>query len=213
MRKMLSALVVIVSLIVAVPASAQVAAVVNPQSVTFTPSPDHDAVLDGVPVVTRYDLSIYIEAGMIVVGAPVNLGKPTPVAGLISVTNPVWFAALTPRTRYVARVTAVGPTGTGVSDVSNPFLNSGPPAKPGAPIIKGVPLPTGVAVIWPGKDDVPVLRSVGICKLVQFQDPTMLDRKYTVRLKDGGVFVDIQTPEGVVVAATGTFRPVHIEGK
>ena len=81
-----------------------------------------------------------------------------------------------------------------------------------------VPLPSGVTVIWPGPRDVPVLRSVGTCKLIQFQDPTLLDRKYTVRLKESadhpgqtGVFVDIQKPDGTVVAATGTFRLVKLE--
>jgi len=66
-------------------------------------------------------------------------------------------------------------------------------------------------VIWPGPHDVPTLRPVGVCKLVQFQDPTRPDRKYTVRIKDGGVWVDIQAMDGTVLAATGAFRPVKLE--
>ena len=74
-----------------------------------------------------------------------------------------------------------------------------------------VPLPTGGTVLCPGPADGPCGRMTGTCKLIQFQDPTMPDRKYTVRIRDGGVVADIQTMDGRVVAATGTFRPVMLE--
>jgi hypothetical protein len=118
-------------------ASAQ-AVVTNPTTVSFTASADHAAMaLDGTtPLVTRYDLQVYLEATP--TGTPLvvlDLGKPTPVNSTITVTNAIWFAALTPKTRYVAKAAAVGPTGTGVSGVSNPFGNVGPAGAPGTPTV------------------------------------------------------------------------------
>jgi hypothetical protein len=118
--------------LIALPATAQTPAVINPNTVSFTPSADHDALLEGVPMVTRYDLQISLEVSGTVL-TTTDIGKPTPVNNLISITNPIWFAPLTPRTRYVAHVIAVGPTGAGVSDPSGPFLNADHPGKPGVP--------------------------------------------------------------------------------
>jgi hypothetical protein len=113
-------------------------AVVNPKTVEFTPSADHDAisVLTGQPVVSRYELRMYLEANPATPISTTDLGKPTPAGGVISVTNPVWFAGLTPNTRYVARVAAIGPTGEGVSDASGPFGNAPAPKAGGVPVMK-----------------------------------------------------------------------------
>ena len=112
-------------------------AVVNPKTVEFVPSADHAVVaLDGSAMVARYELRMYLETNQTTPISVTDLGKPVPVANLISVTNPVWFAGLTPNTKYVAKVAAIGPTGEGVSDPSNPFGNVGAPTKPTAVAVK-----------------------------------------------------------------------------
>lgn len=110
---------------------------VNAKTVEFTASADHDALsIDGTPMVARYEMRIYTETGGVLFSTT-DLGKPVPVAGKISVTNAVWFAGLTPRTKYLARVVAMGGTGEGVSADSNPFGNVGPPlAVTPAPVVK-----------------------------------------------------------------------------
>jgi hypothetical protein len=116
-------------------ASAQTV-VVNPTTVEFTASTDHNALgLDGVALISRYDLRIYIEAGMTLV-TTIALGKPSPLAGQIVVTNAAWFSPLQPNTRMVARVVAVGPTWEAASNISNPFGTAGPPAAPTVPIVR-----------------------------------------------------------------------------
>lgn len=110
--------------------------VVNPKTIEFVPSSDHDILaLDGSNMVTRYELTIFIEGNSTAISTT-DIGKPLPVAGMISITNPIWFAGLTPNTKYIAKVSAIGPTGSGISDPSNPFGNVGPPTKPGAPVVK-----------------------------------------------------------------------------
>jgi hypothetical protein len=120
----------------AAPTWAQSGVVVNPKTVQFPPSADHDRLgLDGTPMVTRYELRMYLATDTATVISATDLGKPTPTAGTISVTNPLWFSALTPNTKYIARVAAIGPTGEGVSDASGPFGMQGPPGKAGTPVL------------------------------------------------------------------------------
>ena len=108
----------------------------NPKTVTFNISPDHSTNgLDGNPLVARYELRMYVQTGMVQFSVT-DLGKPVPTAGLITVTNPIWFAGLTPNTIYIAKVAAIGPSGEGVSTNSNPFGNVGPPMPPTALILK-----------------------------------------------------------------------------
>ena len=119
------------------PMSANAQTVVNPVTVTFTPSADHAVIaLDGNPMVTKYEMRIYTEANPTTVLTVTDIGKPTPVANLVTITNAVWFSALTPNTKYFAKVVAVGLTGEGVSDPSNFFGNVGAPAKPTAVTVK-----------------------------------------------------------------------------
>jgi len=121
----------------AVPTVAQTV-VTNPTTVTFTASADHSAFsLDGTTsLVSKYEVRVSLATDAVVITV-LDLGKPLPDAqNTITVINPVWWAALTPKTKFVARVVAIGPTGEGVSDPSGPFGNAGPPAKPGAPTLK-----------------------------------------------------------------------------
>jgi hypothetical protein len=123
---------------VAAPAVAQAQTVVaNPGAVEFNPSADHAALgLDGVPLVDHYALKMFLEGATDPVQT-IDLGKPAPdqQTGKITCRNAAWFAAaaIVPNVRYVAKVAAVGPTGEGVSDSSNPFGRTGPPAPPPAP--------------------------------------------------------------------------------
>lgn len=138
MRRFSLAAAMLLILMVAGAAHAQTVAI-NPTTVQFTPSADHDALeADGTtPVVTRYELRMYLESDPATAITTTDLGKPAPVAGTISVVNPVWFAGLTPRTRYVATVSAVGAGGTSASGVSNPFARvSLPAAIPAPPLIR-----------------------------------------------------------------------------
>lgn len=114
-------LIAFLGVLLATHAAAQ--AVVNPRVVEFDPSPDHDALTpDNQPMVARYDLQFYL-VGAAQPFQTANLGKPTPGAtGTISVDFSTllgsWPLA---NGEYVARVVAVGPTGTGESDPSNAF--------------------------------------------------------------------------------------------
>lgn len=121
----------------AVSAAAQTA--VNPVTLVFSPSADHDAIspLDGSVVLVRYEMRVWTESNP--TGTPLlvtDLGKPTPVSNTITITNAVWFSGLTPNTKYIAKVVAIGPSGEGVSDPSNPFGNAPSPQKPGVPTVR-----------------------------------------------------------------------------
>jgi hypothetical protein len=137
MRKVLVLVTLILAMSVVLPVLATAQTVINPVTVQFTPSADHAALaIDGNPMVAKYEMRIYTEANPTVVLTVTDIGKPTPVSNLITITNAVWFSALTPNTKYIARVAAVGPSGEGVSDPSNPFGNVGAPAKPTAVTVK-----------------------------------------------------------------------------
>ena len=103
------------------PASAQITS--NPRVVEFDPSADHTLVLsNGQPAVARYDLEISL-AGAASPFHTVNLAKPSPQTdGKIrhDFSGQVSGWPL-PGGTYEARVSAVGPNGTGRSDVSNRF--------------------------------------------------------------------------------------------
>lgn len=130
---MLAACVLI--LLAAGAANAQTA-VVNPTMVQFTASADDARVgLDGAALVTRYELRVYVPTALMTLVVSQDLGKPTPAAdGTITaaLAAPL-MTTLVRNTAYVADVAAIGPSGEGVSDASNPFGFAGPPAKPGAP--------------------------------------------------------------------------------
>ena len=112
---------------------------VLPYRAEFTPSDNHNAIEQGVPVIASYGLVVYAPGGTMPVGPEINLGKPTPNASnVISVDvnatmialpastncNPTVAINPTPpysATCYVARVIARGPGGFAESLPSLPF--------------------------------------------------------------------------------------------
>lgn len=104
--------------------------VLNPTTVEFRASADHGATtVSGEPKVARYDFRIYL-LGATAPVTSVDLGKPTPDAQQTITAQPDVLLGLPVGQLYEARVAAVGPTGEGVSDVSNPFGREGPPVAP-----------------------------------------------------------------------------------
>jgi len=106
-------------------------------TVQFTASLDHNVVFNGVPVLTRYDLRIYLQGATAPI-ANYDLGKPTPDANnQIIAVNPSWFVGLAMNVLHVARVAAIGPAGEGVSDPSLPFGSAAIPRAPvGPPVVR-----------------------------------------------------------------------------
>ena len=102
--------------------------VTDPQFLEFDPSADHWAVdAAGQPIVDRYEFVIFE------VGAPnpyevISLGKPVPQSnGKIQLSLVSLFTkALVPMVVYDAEVSAVGPSGSAPSLMSNLFVFSGP---------------------------------------------------------------------------------------
>lgn len=123
---------VILLCLAAVPALAQVPPVVNPGGVSFTASPDHDAVANGIPVVARYTLDIATVAAPTVAVKTVDMGKPTPVSGTVTFSGLATVTAALPVGDYVGVVKAEGPGGVSAGAVSDPFsLKPRAPAAPG----------------------------------------------------------------------------------
>lgn len=112
-------------------ASAQT--VVSPQSLLFTASTDHNAVVTGTtnPVVTNYAVSVY--QGTLLTMSQV-LGKPTPDGSntiSISLASISGWNSLAKNVTYTVKVSAVGPAGSAESGPSNPFVLAPVPAAPG----------------------------------------------------------------------------------
>lgn len=136
-------------LALAMPAAAQIPGLIliQPTSVMdFQPSPDHNALaLDGTAIVASYRVDYYLldASGAIPTGASpafsTNLGKPTPVNGLIVVPNA--FGSIVPNSAYRATAAAVGPGGAGTSGASVPFgkASTAVPGAPSAPRITPTP--------------------------------------------------------------------------
>ena len=100
--------------------------VVDPQYVEFTASADHNTLAaDGTPLVQRYSLTFYT-VGSSVAFDTMDLGKPTPSAGVIRVDFlPLRHTVPTPGVVYESRVAAIGPGGSTASAVSNSFSFQG----------------------------------------------------------------------------------------
>jgi regulation of enolase protein 1 (concanavalin A-like superfamily) len=115
-----------VAVMLPVTARAQTTLVSNPTTLVFTPSADHNAVLaDGRPAVDHYSFDVYT-VGAAQPFQSTNIGKPAPASdGSIyyDFSGGVTSWPL-PGGNYEARVSAVGPGGSGVSAVSNPFTFS-----------------------------------------------------------------------------------------
>ncbi len=135
---MKTALCAIVAILFAVPAFAQVPPIVNPTTIQFTASADHDAVQSGLPVVSKYTVDVMsASAPTGTVWKTVDLGKPTPVSGQISFAGMgTALSTLNPGS-YVAVVKAEGPGGVTASVPSDPFqVAIKAPAAPGKPVWK-----------------------------------------------------------------------------
>lgn len=110
-------------------------ATVNPRQIEFAPSADHEATLPGgSPAVTRYELEIWAP-GATAPESSVDLGKPEPSDGLITM-QPGLLIAMPVGREFRAIVAAIGPGGMSRSEPSNPFVRSGPPAPAGKPTLR-----------------------------------------------------------------------------
>jgi hypothetical protein len=129
MRRLIALLSCVLALGLFLPASAFAQA---GWRLTFTPSPDHDTIAHGQPVVERYELSIAPQAGG--QATTLNLSKPRPTAqGVIEFDVNATVLALPPGT-YIGRVNAIGSGGTTASAASAPFVLTIPaPGAPGQP--------------------------------------------------------------------------------
>ena len=138
MKKILLAMVILIA--ASGNAYAQATAIINDTSkFAFTASADHSTIFAGTPVLTSYNLELYLK-GNVIGGVPsgspvfnVNLGKPTPAAGEIVTATIKSLAALLPNNEYVYFVRVTGPGGTNRSIASDPF------GFPSAPVIAGKP--------------------------------------------------------------------------
>lgn len=107
--------------------------VLNPARVVFEPSADHDVIeiVTGRPLVEKYVLGIIADGA----NAPmtsVDLGKPSPSGGEISAAVDV-LLGLPVGQKFTAIVSAVGPSGSSASEVSDPFGRALPPSAPPRP--------------------------------------------------------------------------------
>lgn len=96
---------------------------VNPTTLEFTASPDHNAVsTSGTPLLSRYDLQYFLP-GASQPYQTQSLGKPTP-GGAGDIRIPVSSLSSVPSQGIVteARVVSVGPFGQAPSDPSNQFM-------------------------------------------------------------------------------------------
>lgn len=113
------------------------AQVVNPTTIEFPKSADHDTVLNTEAVLSSYRVNVYTPTGTSPVSSA-DIGKPTPDANnLIRWANlPTLYATL-PSGQYVAKIVAVGPGGSTESGASDPFsIAPRPPVPPGKPVIR-----------------------------------------------------------------------------
>lgn len=114
MRRLLFVLFVLLG----APAFAQTTTVLNPSTVIFTASPDHNATIGGTAVVSNYVLEVYDGTTLV---RSTDLGKPTPNASN-DISAPLTNAGLAKNKVYTAFVVAVGPGGSARSATgSSPF--------------------------------------------------------------------------------------------
>jgi hypothetical protein len=114
--------VLIAAIVVMSMAALSAQTVVDPRYVEFNASPDHNAVVSGIPIVTGYSLTIY-PVGSPNAFATLSLGKPTPNSSNVIRVDflPLLDVLPTPGLLFEARVSATGPGGAGNSTVSNSF--------------------------------------------------------------------------------------------
>lgn len=131
---------VLIALVPSVASAQTTAVALNPTTLSFTASPDHNAVkLDGTPVLTRYEASWVAQNVVGAIAFTKVLGKPAVDGSNIVSVAVAEFATLPVETVFKATIAAVGPDGTTLSPASNPFGRPGParpPAAPGSPTAK-----------------------------------------------------------------------------
>jgi hypothetical protein len=100
---------------------------------TFPANPDHATVAQGANIVSGYELVVTPATGPAL--PPLDLNKPAPVGGNISVDITAFVNGLTAGT-YTAAVRAIGPGGQAVSSASAPFILAVPAPRPqAAPVV------------------------------------------------------------------------------
>jgi hypothetical protein len=128
----------------------------DPTALTFSPSPDHDAVdVDG-PRVLKYLIDFSPIEGL-GTAKTVDIGKPTPQAGVIQV--PLATLGLAPG-RYMAQIRVLGQTASSVSALVGPFQLGKPKARePEAaaapPPAAAAPAAAPAAVLAPAAEGAP----------------------------------------------------------
>lgn len=101
---------------------------INPKTITFTASTDHNVVVGTTPIVDHYDFTVVSTSGPVTTVFTKGLGKPTPNAqNDITASLAAEFAAITSNGVFSGQVTAVGSGGTS-APASAPFGHVGPPA-------------------------------------------------------------------------------------
>ena len=101
----------------------------GPTNVTFAPSADHAAVVNGVAVLTSYRVDVF--GGATTVSK--DCGKPTVVGGNVTCPLP---NGLPNNVALTAKAVAVGPGGESAGPASDPFANMAAPAAPGKPTVQ-----------------------------------------------------------------------------
>jgi hypothetical protein len=89
--------------------------VTNPTSVSFTASPDHAAL------VTGYEIQFYVLVGDVGPFGSQDIGKPTPVDGVITANLVLTGFPSSAVTQYCAYIVSVGDDGESTSTASNNF--------------------------------------------------------------------------------------------
>lgn len=134
-RAVLFLVTLLVFVLCATPLQAQI---LNPSSVVFKASVDHNAVDLGAPKLTNYEVEFYLAGATAPIQHP-SIGKPTPDAAgeitvnLATVARPILLAG-----SYTVKVVSIGPGGAAATPGSDPFeLKALPPAASAAkPVVK-----------------------------------------------------------------------------
>jgi hypothetical protein len=116
-RILLTVLFLTISLI---PSIVEGQVVINPTKAQFVASVDHNVIENTVPIVTSYELRIFLPNGTNPMKT-FGLSKPTPDANNIIVVTITEVLATLPIGEYTAKVATIGPGGEAISLASNPF--------------------------------------------------------------------------------------------
>jgi hypothetical protein len=178
--------------------------VTNPKVVEFDPSVDHAAVsADGQSLVSRYDLQIYLQGATQPV-TTASLGKPALAAdGKVRVDfSTILVGWPLADGIYEARVAAIGPTGTGVSDVSNLFAFQAAVVPP--PCTFALSASTGTAGASGGPLSVTVTASATTCGWTASSNAAWATVAPASGAGTGTVTVTVAANTGVVRTASVT---------